>query len=240
MFFFHRCGLPLRISLQYRRSSLSNAIQKGIKEDTKKNRKFFGFFHAFNFTSAHLKFHLIDWLIWWIAIFIPGCIATASIAQDKAYFEVKIQRDGQWGIGLSLGTVNVNNIPFGVDKQSWILREDGKVYHNNQVIGQTNDLPHESDVIVSHCAIESNYVSGPSTARKAVQGFFNTVQDWMEWSISLLSIERLIDWLIDWLIGNLLDWLIDWLLNWLIDWHVDWFLDRLIDWLIGQLIDWLR
>ena len=80
-----------------------------------------------------------------------------------------------------------------MDKQSWILREDGKVYHNNQVIGQINDLPHESDVIVSHCPIESDYVSGPRTTRKAVQGFFSTVQDWMEWSISLLSIELLID-----------------------------------------------
>lgn len=78
-----------------------------------------------------------------------GCIATASIVQDKAYFEVKVQRAGQWGIGLALGNVDVNQIPFGADSKTWVLREDGKVYHEGQTLGQLPQIPRESDVVVS-------------------------------------------------------------------------------------------
>lgn len=78
-----------------------------------------------------------------------GCIATAAIVQDKAYFEVKIQRDGEWGIGLSFGTVDVNRIPFGLDNRSTVIRDDGKIYFNGQVIGEASEKPTEGDVIVS-------------------------------------------------------------------------------------------
>ena len=83
-----------------------------------------------------------------------GCLATASIVQDKSYFEVKIQRDGTWGIGLSSGTLDVNKIPFGTDKLSWILREDGKIYHDSFIVGTLPEIPRESDVLVrlSECA----------------------------------------------------------------------------------------
>ncbi|OQV24059.1 putative SPRY domain-containing protein 7 [Hypsibius exemplaris] len=105
-----------------------------------------------------------------------GCIATASIVQDKAYFEVKVQRDGQWGVGLSLGTVNVNNIPFGVDNQSWILREDGKVYHNNQVVAAVSEVPHESDVIgVTYDHVEMSFHLNGKPLNTSVRGPKGTV-----------------------------------------------------------------
>lgn len=85
-----------------------------------------------------------------------GCLATASIVQDKSYFEVKIQREGTWGVGLSSGTLDVNKIPFGNDKLSWVLREDGKIYHNGEAIGNLPEVPRESDVLVSSFGAQSD------------------------------------------------------------------------------------
>ncbi|XP_055343743.1 SPRY domain-containing protein 7-like [Paramacrobiotus metropolitanus] len=105
-----------------------------------------------------------------------GCIATTSVNQDKAYFEVKIQRDGQWGIGLSLGSINVNNIPFGTDTSSWVLREDGKVYHNNEIIGQVPEIPRESDVVgVAYDHVEMSFHLNGKPLNTSVRGPKGTV-----------------------------------------------------------------
>ena len=56
---------------------------------------------------------------------------------------------GVWGIGLATKKVNLNTMPLGTDSESWVLRHDGILAHNNEQKGQLGDAPQEGDVIVS-------------------------------------------------------------------------------------------
>ena len=51
-----------------------------------------------------------------------GALAKVPISQNKAYFEVKIQANGAWGIGLATRKVDLNRLPLGADTESWVLR----------------------------------------------------------------------------------------------------------------------
>lgn len=81
--------------------------------------------------------------------------------QNKAYFEVTIQQSGTFGIGLATSHVDLNHIPLGHDEHSWVLRNDGSVFHKNI---QIYKLPHqlsigEGDVIgVTYDHIEMKYL----------------------------------------------------------------------------------
>uniref|UniRef100_A0A1I8JBA8 SPRY domain-containing protein 7 n=1 Tax=Macrostomum lignano TaxID=282301 RepID=A0A1I8JBA8_9PLAT len=74
--------------------------------------------------------------------------ANCPVSQDKAYWEVKLQSCGSWGIGL--GTVRCdlespNNL--GSDAESWALRDDAAIYHGNQPVAKLPDPVQEGDVI---------------------------------------------------------------------------------------------
>ena len=56
---------------------------------------------------------------------------------------------GVGGVGLATRKVNLNNVPLGADSESWVLRHDGTVSHNNEVRGKTAEIPQEGDLIVS-------------------------------------------------------------------------------------------
>ena len=75
--------------------------------------------------------------------------ANVPIIQNKAYFEVKIQANGNWGVGLSTRKVDLNKLPFGNDTESWVLRSDSGIYHNNAQKFKTNHSIDEGDIIVS-------------------------------------------------------------------------------------------
>lgn len=61
-----------------------------------------------------------------------GCaVGTAPIVQNKAYFEVKLQQDGVWAVGLATQGADLNKVVGGADKESWCLNSDGTVRHNN-------------------------------------------------------------------------------------------------------------
>lgn len=77
-----------------------------------------------------------------------AALGNTAIAQDKAYFEVKIQQTGVWGIGLATRKTDLNKIPLGNDGESWTLRDDRKIYHNGQIVAVLPQLPEEGDVIV--------------------------------------------------------------------------------------------
>lgn len=76
-----------------------------------------------------------------------GAIATAPVAQDKAYFEAKIQSSGIWGIGLAHGNANLDHVPLGSCDRTWVLRHDGTVWHKNHEVCKTKTPPQEGDVI---------------------------------------------------------------------------------------------
>ena len=56
---------------------------------------------------------------------------------------------GVWGIGVATRNCNVNAVPLGTDAQSWVLRHDGVLAHNNEQKAQLGEAPNEGDVIVS-------------------------------------------------------------------------------------------
>ncbi|RWS15255.1 alpha-1:2-mannosyltransferase ALG9-like protein [Dinothrombium tinctorium] len=76
-----------------------------------------------------------------------AALATAPIVQNKAYFEVKLQQTGVWGVGLATINANLNRVPLGCDAESWVLRNDGTICHNNEILHRLKDLPMEGDII---------------------------------------------------------------------------------------------
>lgn len=77
------------------------------------------------------------------------CLANAPIVQDKAYFEIKVQAGGIWGLGLATRATELETVPLGADATSWVLRNDGAVYHNGESVGNTHTDFEEGDIIVS-------------------------------------------------------------------------------------------
>lgn len=69
------------------------------------------------------------------------------IIQNKSYFEVKIQANGLWGIGLATRKIDLNKIPLGNDSEAWILRNDSAIYHNNSLKLKTSNTIDEGDII---------------------------------------------------------------------------------------------
>lgn len=87
-----------------------------------------------------------------------AALSNAPIAQDKAYFEVKIQSTGVWGVGLATNRCNVNTVPLGANTESWVLRHDGTLYHNNEQKGKISDIIQEGDILgFSYNHIELNF-----------------------------------------------------------------------------------
>ena len=79
-----------------------------------------------------------------------AALATAPIHQDKAYFEVKVQQASNiFGVGLATKKTNLNSLPLGTDKFSWVLRGDGSIYHDNNKLYQLPDslVIAEGDII---------------------------------------------------------------------------------------------
>lgn len=76
-----------------------------------------------------------------------AALATAPIAQDKGYFEAKVQSSGIWGIGLAHRNANLNHVPLGMCEKTWVLRHDGTVWHRNSEVCKTVHQPSEGDVV---------------------------------------------------------------------------------------------
>ncbi|CAF1070297.1 unnamed protein product [Didymodactylos carnosus] len=76
-----------------------------------------------------------------------GAISNAPIVQNKAYFEVKLQTQGVWGVGLGTRRVNLSKVPLGYDSDSWILQHSGEIKHDSKLLGQIKTPIEEGDVI---------------------------------------------------------------------------------------------
>nr|CAG4648285.1 EOG090X0EPP [Moina brachiata]SVE93292.1 EOG090X0EPP [Moina brachiata] len=91
-----------------------------------------------------------------------GALANTPINQDKAYFEVRLQQTGIWGLGLATGKADLNKVPLGNDPDSWVLCSDGYLRHNKEELHHITQIPQEGDTIgISYNHIELNfYVNG--------------------------------------------------------------------------------
>nr|CAG4642085.1 EOG090X0EPP [Eurycercus lamellatus] len=87
-----------------------------------------------------------------------GALGNTPIMQDKAYFEVRLQQSGVWGIGLGSEKADLNTVPMGSDNDSWVLCSDGSLRHNKEEMHRITQLPQEGDTIgVSYNHIELNF-----------------------------------------------------------------------------------
>uniref|UniRef100_A0A0K0E0R2 SPRY domain-containing protein 7 n=1 Tax=Strongyloides stercoralis TaxID=6248 RepID=A0A0K0E0R2_STRER len=74
-----------------------------------------------------------------------GAISTIPIEQNKAYFEVKVQQLGIWGIGLANKSANLNEVPL--KENSWYLKNDGSLWGNGEHVGKVDVTFEEGDTI---------------------------------------------------------------------------------------------
>ncbi|KAG8187811.1 hypothetical protein JTE90_001186 [Oedothorax gibbosus] len=93
-----------------------------------------------------------------------AALATVPINQNKAYFEMKLQQTGVWGVGLSTRHADLNRVPMGKDKESWVLTSEGTIMHCADVLYKLPEMPMEGDIVgVSYDHVEINfYVNGKS------------------------------------------------------------------------------
>ena len=56
---------------------------------------------------------------------------------------------GDWGVGLATKKCDMNKLPLGGDKESWVLREDGVFSHDGNMQAKLNSPVEEGDVLVS-------------------------------------------------------------------------------------------
>ena len=57
---------------------------------------------------------------------------------------------GVWGVGLATQRCSLDKVPLGDTEESWVLRNDGKLFHRNEEKGTITQSPVEGDVLVSH------------------------------------------------------------------------------------------
>ncbi|OQR68608.1 SPRY domain-containing protein 7-like [Tropilaelaps mercedesae] len=74
-------------------------------------------------------------------------LANHPIAQNKAYFEVKLQQGGMWGVGIATRDVDLNNLPLGTDFRSVVLRDDGCVVGAGSIRHRLPQQVQEGDVL---------------------------------------------------------------------------------------------
>ncbi|KAL5273099.1 SPRYD7 family protein [Megaselia abdita] len=75
-----------------------------------------------------------------------GALTTAPLVQSKSYFEVKIQQNGYWAIGLASKSSNLNSSRGGSDAYSWCLCSDNAIRHNDQEISRVNSVAAEPHI----------------------------------------------------------------------------------------------
>lgn len=87
-----------------------------------------------------------------------AALANVPIVQNKAYFEMKLQQSGVWGVGLATRHADLNRVPLGRDRDSWVLCHDGNIVHNGEVMYRLSDMPMEGDIVgVTYDHVEINF-----------------------------------------------------------------------------------
>lgn len=87
-----------------------------------------------------------------------AALCNAPIAQDKAYFEIKLQSTGVWGVGLATKRCNLNNVPLGQDSESWVVTHEAIMYHNMQQKGALRHCLNEGDILgITYDHVQLNF-----------------------------------------------------------------------------------
>ncbi|XP_013785536.1 SPRY domain-containing protein 7-like isoform X1 [Limulus polyphemus] len=87
-----------------------------------------------------------------------GALANYPLVQNKAYFEVKLQQNGLWGVGLANSEVDLNHVPLGQDSHSWVLTSEGTITHEGEVVDKLPEVLQEGDVLgITYDHVEMNF-----------------------------------------------------------------------------------
>ncbi|TGZ60878.1 hypothetical protein CRM22_008282 [Opisthorchis felineus] len=96
-----------------------------------------------------------------------GCArSVVPILQDKAYFEVKIQCTGRWAVGLCSSKTPLSSVEnLGIDKASWVVREDSCVWYSGVKLARLKTPLEEGNVLgLTYDHVELRfYVNGAAT-----------------------------------------------------------------------------
>ncbi|XP_076171731.1 SPRY domain-containing protein 7 [Ptiloglossa arizonensis] len=105
-----------------------------------------------------------------------GALTNAPLVQSKSYFEVKIQQDGIWAIGLATRSTDLSIAIGGNDTESWAFNSDGIIRHNQQEIHKIQSTVQEGDIIgVSYDHVELNFYINGKSMDAPVMGIKGTV-----------------------------------------------------------------
>lgn len=77
-------------------------------------------------------------------------MGNAPLVQSKSYFEIKIQQDGVWGVGIATRSTNLDVAIGGMDTESWVLNSDSAIRHNQQELQKVQNTAQEGDIIVRY------------------------------------------------------------------------------------------
>uniref|UniRef100_A0A0K8R891 SPRY domain-containing protein 7 n=1 Tax=Ixodes ricinus TaxID=34613 RepID=A0A0K8R891_IXORI len=87
-----------------------------------------------------------------------AALANAPLVQNKSYFEVKLQQNGLWGLGVATQKTDLNRVPLGQDLDSCVLTSDATVLCNREVLHKLQPTIQEGDVIgVSYGHLELDF-----------------------------------------------------------------------------------
>ncbi|XP_071483262.1 SPRY domain-containing protein 7-like [Diadema setosum] len=105
-----------------------------------------------------------------------GALGNAPLVQDKAYFEMKLQSTGVWGIGLATRKSNLNRVPLGECSDSWVMRSDGTVCHAGDTLHKLTVEVAEGDVIgITYDHMELNFYKNGEALQIPVTGVKGTL-----------------------------------------------------------------
>ncbi|KAJ4428893.1 hypothetical protein ANN_25886 [Periplaneta americana] len=116
-----------------------------------------------------------------------GALASAPLVQSKAYFEVKIQQSGVWGVGLATRNTDLNRSPGGHDAESWVLCWDGVFRHNNTELHKIQDSAQEGDILQDNHPVHTSQLIRDWFARRQDIELI----DWPHRSPNLNSLENM-------------------------------------------------
>ncbi|XP_074657677.1 SPRY domain-containing protein 7-like [Tubulanus polymorphus] len=104
-----------------------------------------------------------------------AALASAPLVQNKAFFEIKIQSTGVWGVGVATKKCDVQKVPLGTDTESWVLRHTGFIHHGNEQIIKLSECPQEGDIVgLTYDHIELNFYLNGKALHCPVTGIKGT------------------------------------------------------------------
>ncbi|WAR27826.1 SPRY7-like protein [Mya arenaria] len=90
--------------------------------------------------------------------------------------EVVIVKSGVWGVGLATRKCGVDKLPLGDTEESWVLRHDGKLYHNGEERGKMPQPLQEGDVVgLTYDHVELNFRLNDKPTNTPFTGIKGTV-----------------------------------------------------------------